>query len=237
VTNLLRDRLGSWVGLPARGIDPATLREMAELLSPEDRDEMAIPSFTHRNPALRWMAWRRIEVVARLVRELTPPGGRVLDFGCGTGVLFEAASERAAEVIGVDLVLDAARLWKDRRGLSKVRLVPAESAAVEVEPRSVDLIVAAEVLEHIDDLGETLGFFHQVLRPGGSVVVSLPTENRAYRFGRRLAGFDGHFHLHDAASIDGVIRANGFRGVSSSMIPLPGPLAIYLVARYVPEAR
>ena len=46
-------------------IDADTLREMAAQLSADDRDEMAIPSFLHKNPALRWMAWRRIEVVAQ----------------------------------------------------------------------------------------------------------------------------------------------------------------------------
>ena len=132
-------------------IDADTLREMAGLLSTEDRDEMAIPSFLHRNPALRWMAWRRVEVVAELLARVCPTGGRVLDFGCGTGVLFEAALDRAAEVIGVDLVLTAATLWKERKHLDRVRLLDPERARTEVETGSVDVVVAAEVLEHIDD--------------------------------------------------------------------------------------
>lgn len=218
-----------------RTIDAATLREMAERLAPEDRDEMAIPSFLHRNPALRWMAWRRIEVVAAELATLCPEGGTVLDFGCGTGVLFEAALGRAHEVIGVDLVLAAASLWKERRGLDRVRLFAPEDAAREIGSHSVDVLVAAEVLEHIDDLGDTLRFFHRVLRPGGALLVSLPTENRAYRLGRRLAGFDGHFHKHNAWAIDKVIRAAGFTQKRARTIPGPGPLAIYLVAHYVPQ--
>ena len=57
-------------------IDADTLREMATLLSTEDRDEMAIPSFLHRNPALRWMAWRRVEVVARELGQIVRREGR-----------------------------------------------------------------------------------------------------------------------------------------------------------------
>ncbi len=215
-------------------IDADTLQEMAALLSTDDRDEMAIPSFLHKNPALKWMAWRRVEVVARLLEEICPKDGRVLDYGCGTGVLFEAALTRAREVIGVDLVLAAATLWKERRGLDKVRLLAPDAALRDVTPGSVDVVVAAEVLEHIDEPTETLGFFHRVLRPGGSLLVSLPTENRAYRFGRRLAGFDGHFHVHDARALDKRIQAHGFRREASSYIPVPGPLAIYMVARYTP---
>ena len=212
-------------------IDADTLEEMASLLSDEDRDEMAIPSFLHRNPALRWMAWRRIEVVARLLDEVCPPGGRVLDFGCGTGVLFEAALAKGGEVVGVDLVLAAARLWKERRKLDRVTLLEAD--AVDTIPdHSIDVVVAAEVLEHIDVPGPTLALFRRVLKPEGVLLVSLPTENRAYRFGRRLAGFDGHFHVHNAASLDPVIRGHGFRNDAARFIPMPGPLSIYYVARY-----
>lgn len=217
-----------------RTIDPATLREMAAGLDPEDRDEMAIPSFMHKNPALRWMAWRRVEVVARELDRLCPVGGTVLDFGCGTGVLFEPALRRAAEVIGVDRVLHAATLWRERRALHAVRLLSPEAMS-EVGDHSVDVVVAAEVLEHIDDLGDTLRFFRRVLKPGGALLVSLPTENRAYRFGRRLAGFDGHFHKHDAWDIDRDIRAGGFSQQKARTIPGPGPLAIYLIAHYVPS--
>ncbi len=215
-------------------IDPETLREMAGLLSADDRDEMAIPSFLHKNPALRWMAWKRIEVVAKLIEEVCPRGGRVLDFGCGTGVLFEASLTRASEVVGVDLVLDAAKLWVQKRNLAdRVRLIPAGDVA-QIPDKSIDLVVAAEVLEHIDDPTETLAFYRRVLKPGGSLLVSLPTENRAYRFGRRLAGFDGHYHDHDAWHIDGNIQKGGFARRLARTIPGPGPLAIYLVARYEP---
>ncbi len=218
-------------------IDPDTLREMAALLPAEERDEMAIPSYLHKNPALRWMAWRRVEEVARLLERHVPQGGRVLDFGCGTGVLFEASLSRASEVVGVDLVLRAAQLWVDRRGLDRVRLLSPGEAEASLSPGSVDVVVAAEVLEHIDDPAETLAFFLRVLRPEGSLVISLPTENAAYRFGRRLAGFDGHFHKHNADSLDALIRRSGFRRLSARRIPGPGPLSIYLVARYAPERR
>lgn len=215
-------------------IDPVTLEEMGRLLAAEDRDEMAIPSFLHRNPALRWMAWRRVEVVARLLGDTCPEGGRVLDYGCGTGVLFEAALTRADEVVGVDLVLGAAQLWKERRDLHRVTLHSPAEAATAVTSASVDVVVAAEVLEHIDEPADTLRFFGRVLKPGGSLLVSLPTENRAYRFGRRLAGFDGHFHVHNARDLDATIQRHGFRRAERSFIPAPGPLAIYMVARYTP---
>lgn len=216
-------------------IPDAMLARMARELSDEDRDEMAIPSYLHRNPLMRWMAWRRVEVVAQRLQALcgdTRGAGTVVDFGCGTGVLFEQALRCAEHVIGVDVVLDSARLLAEEWKLDVALKTPVQAAA-EIEPGTVDLIIAAEVLEHVDPLGESLDLFHRWLKKDGILLVSLPTENRLYRLGRRLAGFEGHYHHDDARSIDGAIRRAGFRRRWRSHIPLPGPLAIYWVVEYV----
>jgi 2-polyprenyl-3-methyl-5-hydroxy-6-metoxy-1,4-benzoquinol methylase len=177
---------------------------MADSVSPEDRDEMAIPSYLHSNPAMRWIAWRRLEIVAKLLRESSgevrdESGRTVLDFGCGTGVLFDEASQFADKVYGVDIVLEPAQLLIEKWGLKKVSLMDPETAKNELPLRSVDTIIAAEVLEHIDPVDDTLAFFRDRLKSTGRLLVSLPTENALYRFGRRLAGFHGHYHESNAA--------------------------------------
>jgi len=78
----------------------------------------------------------------------------------------------------------------------------------------------------------TMQSFHRCLKPGGSLLVSLPTEGWIYRVGRRLAGFDGHHHVHDAKSIDAKIRRLGFSRTRLTRVPLPDPFAIYWVALY-----
>lgn len=211
------------------------LQRIARGLSREDRDEMAIPSYVHANPAMRWMAWRRLEVVVSLLREVAPPerSGTLLDFGCGSGVLFPDASKLFGHVIGVDLVLQAAQALLSELRLEAVKLFTPDQAQQSVEPHSVDVIVAAEVLEHVDVLEPTLGQFRRWLKPGGKLLVSLPTENRLYRLGRRLAGFSGHYHHSNAASIDSKITRFGFRRLRLETVPLPGPLSIYWVMEYV----
>lgn len=211
------------------------LAEMAAHVSEHDRDEMAIPSYRHPNPLMRWMAWWRVEVVAKRLRELTEREGRastLLDFGCGTGVLFEEASRAADRVIGVDLVTGPAALLSDRWELD-VDLMHPDEAASKLAPASVDVILAAEVLEHVEPLSDALDMFTTWLKAGGRLLVSLPTENRLYQFGRRLAGFHGHYHHANAASIDRAITDAGFQRQARSCIPLPGPLAIYWVVDYV----
>ena len=223
-----------------RPIPPELLNRMADLVSAEDRDEMAIPSYLHPNSLLRWMAWRRIDEVAALYRRYFPPTApnagatQVMDYGCGTGILFDELGQSAGRIYGVDLVLDPARLLVDEWNLDKVTLMDPDTASRLVATHSLDAIVAAEVLEHIDPLEGTLEFLRNRLKPGGKLLVSVPTENALYRLGRRLAGFDDHYHESNAADIHRKILASNFRELRMTRIPGPGPLAIYWVVAYEP---
>ncbi len=219
-----------------RRIPVDLLERMARELPAEQRDEMAIPSYLHRNPAMRWMAWRRVEVLAARLQKVER-ADIIVDFGCGAGVLFEEASRRAELVIGVDIVLDAARMTIDALRLGKVKLMSPEQAASAIAPGSIDVILAGEVLEHLEqDLEETLERFAGWLAPGGRLLVSLPTESRLYRLGRRLAGFHGHYHHHDAAAIHRAILAAGYRERATEKVPLGGPLSIYWIIEYAPPS-
>jgi predicted TPR repeat methyltransferase len=220
-------------------IPKAMLLRMAGALGAAERDEMAIPSYLHSNPLMRWMAWKRVEVLAKRMNRLfaerpAPADSRVvMDFGCGTGVLFREAGRHADQIFGIDLVLDAARLLVDEMGLENVTLLSPAEAEQRIPENMVDLVVAAEVLEHLDDLEETLRFFSSRLRPDGRLLISVPTENLLYRLGRKLAGFRGDYHVHHASTIHETILRCGFNNVSIEKVPASGPLAIYWVADYV----
>ena len=66
------------------------------------------------------------------------------------------------------------------------------------------------------------------------LLVSLPTESVLYRLGRRLAGFEGHYHESNAANVHDKILAAGFKQTKLRKIPAGGPLAIYWVIAYEP---
>jgi len=228
--------------LPLRRVPTPLLHRMAKALPPDQRDEMAIPSYLHRNPAMRWMAWKRVEAVAGRLRRIAAGwAGRgerhIVDFGCGAGVLFEESSRAAERVTGVDIVLQAARMLIAELGLPRVALLSPDQAARDIAADSVDVLIAGEVLEHLeDDLAATLEQFRTWLKPDGRLLVSLPTESRLYRLGRRMAGFRGHYHHHDAAALDAAIAAAGFRRLWLDKLPMGGPLTIYWVAEYAPPS-
>lgn len=224
--------------LRLKRIPSELLQRMANDLPPDQRDEMAIPSYLHPNRAMRWMAWRRVEMLAAYLQGVTAAradgrAGTIVDFGCGAGVLLEECSKVADRVYGVDIVLSAAQLTVTRFNLANVKLLSPEQASESIGTGQVDIILAGEVLEHLDDeLDNTLERFRSWLSPGGRLLVSLPTESRLYRLGRRLAGFDGHYHHHDAAAIHRAILKAGYQQKAMTKIPLGGPLSIYWIIDY-----
>lgn len=111
---------------------------------------------------------------------------RVLDVGCGGGILSESMAARAAQVTGIDLsekALSVARLHAERSGQPvQYRLISAEDLAL-AEPNSFDLVTCMEMLEHVPDPAQTVSACAQLLKPGGHVVFSTINRNlKAFLF-------------------------------------------------------
>jgi len=98
------------------------------------------------------------------------PGKRVLDVGCGGGILSEAMAERGAEVTGIDLsdkALKVAQLHLLESGRQvEYRKVPVETLAQE-QPGSFDVVTCMEVLEHVPDPASQVEACARLLKPGG----------------------------------------------------------------------
>jgi 2-polyprenyl-6-hydroxyphenyl methylase/3-demethylubiquinone-9 3-methyltransferase len=107
-------------------------------------------------------------------------GKRVLDVGCGGGILAEAMAAKGAEVTGIDLAdkpLKVAMLHGMETG-SRVdyRLVSAESLAAEA-PESFDVVTCMEMLEHVPDPASTVAACARLAKPGGWVFFSTINRN------------------------------------------------------------
>jgi len=120
----------------------------------------------------------RLDHIARLAGGLQ--GKRVLDVGCGGGILAEAMAAQGAEVTGIDLAekpLKVATLHGMESG-SRVdyRLVAAEELALE-SPATFDVVTCMEMLEHVPDPGSTVKACAQLAKPGGWVFFSTINRN------------------------------------------------------------
>lgn len=209
------------------------LLEMASTISEEECAEMAIPSYLHKNPVMRWMANRRVQILIEWLLAYQNPSANMLDFGCGTGILFRSASNVYNTIYAVDLVLAPAQLLIDHYDLQNVRLLTPQLIDSEIPDNSIDLLICGEVLEHIRDIPSTLKQLQHKLKPNGHLLVSIPTENIFYKIGRFLSGFENDYHVHNAADIHKIIVGSGFEPTQKKYIPFHGPLAIYWLRDYI----
>jgi 2-polyprenyl-3-methyl-5-hydroxy-6-metoxy-1,4-benzoquinol methylase len=205
--------------------DPAVLLSIIDRIKvdasidQEKIDEMAFPAYLQGNVASRFIFFGRL---ARFLPLTSFAGGmRVLDFGCGMGLLTPYLANRGCEISCVDLFPDVAVAYADHLGLTEVRHVTdlADLPADE----NYDRIVALDVLEHLEDSSAMFEAFANRLRDGGEVLVSGPTENWLYQLGRRIVGFSGDYHHQ---TIDEILQSAtkvGFEVSRSVPWPTGGP--------------
>ncbi len=113
-------------------------------------------------------------------------GKRVLDIGCGGGILSESMAQRGASVTGIDLsekALKVAGLHKLESGIQvDYRHIAAEALADE-SPEAFDVVTCMEMLEHVPDPGSTVQACQRLVKPGGWVFLSTLNRNpKSYLF-------------------------------------------------------
>jgi 2-polyprenyl-6-hydroxyphenyl methylase / 3-demethylubiquinone-9 3-methyltransferase len=112
----------------------------------------------------------------RYIEQVLPlRNARVVDVGCGGGILSEAMALRGANVLGVDLsqaVLEVAELHAiENKVAIQYQSIAAEELAA-AQPQAFDLVTCMEMLEHVPDPAAMLAALATLVKPGADVIVS-----------------------------------------------------------------
>jgi 2-polyprenyl-6-hydroxyphenyl methylase/3-demethylubiquinone-9 3-methyltransferase len=161
---------------PSANVDPGELEKFGALAHHWWDPESTMFGPLHRMNPLR------LDWVDRMCGGLA--GKRVVDVGCGGGILAEAMAARGAVVLGIDLgekALGVAKLHKLESGTQvDYRLVSAEALAGE-SPAAFDVVTCMEMLEHVPDPALVVAACGRLAKPGGVVLLSTINRNaKAY---------------------------------------------------------
>jgi 2-polyprenyl-6-hydroxyphenyl methylase/3-demethylubiquinone-9 3-methyltransferase len=114
-------------------------------------------------------------------------GKRVLDVGCGGGILAESMAKRGASVLGIDMgqaPLAVAQLHAQQQQVQDIeyRQIPVEQLAEE-QPHSFDVVTCMEMLEHVPDPASIVKACQKLVKPDGHVFFSTINRNpKSYLF-------------------------------------------------------
>ncbi|WP_076863995.1 bifunctional 2-polyprenyl-6-hydroxyphenol methylase/3-demethylubiquinol 3-O-methyltransferase UbiG [Bradyrhizobium mercantei] len=179
-TTLSGSSASSSANASASSVDPAEVAKFSKL-SDEWWDPRGKMAPLHKiNPLrltyIRDAACRKFERNAKSLNCLS--GLRLLDIGCGAGLLCEPFTRLGAQVIGIDpsaTNIAAAKLHADKGHLSiDYRCTTVED--MDARER-FDIVLAMEVVEHVNDVGAFIKRCAAMLKPGGLMVVSTLNRN------------------------------------------------------------
>jgi ubiquinone/menaquinone biosynthesis C-methylase UbiE len=133
--------------------------------------------YTSRNPTRRWLHNSRLQWLISAIRRHFPEKnpGPGLDLGTGCGILLPALSRQFKTTISVDI--ESEFLCHIKAGMppeEDIHYLAGDARALPVRDNIAELIVCAEVLEHIDNDLACLEEIYRALKPGGLLMLSTP---------------------------------------------------------------
>ncbi len=152
-----------------------------------------------------WFVGRR-RLFANEIRQAgIPLQSAVLDVGTGTGTNLRLLRELGFHsVVGLDPSADAAR-YCNMKGLGPVE--QGDVCKIRFADASFDLLLATDVLEHVEDDGPAMAELHRVLRPGGWVLMTVPAFTSLWGLQDDVSH---HFRRYRLPALLNVAKAAGF---------------------------
>jgi len=164
---------------------------------PDGKAEIRRKELQQWNPIQQWWHSHKISQVMLHV----PSGsGKVLDLGCGCGDLFEPLVEKGKEVIGVDNDPGVIEYLRNNKDLTNVHLVNRDVTSTDAESNSIDIVLALDIIEHVQQPEKLIMEINRVLKSSGILILTTPHNTILWRIIWRVWNVVIPYDKHEAFS-------------------------------------
>lgn len=179
----------------------------------------------------------RLGLFSRMLKEMLPRPGRLLDYGCGPGVMSIHFAKIGYSVVGVDgaaKMIEQAEALRRRHRIGNARFCVMDARRPGIAGERFDGIVCSSVIEYLENDRQVLRDLAGILRPGGVLLVSVPQsasvigrmEDALGQFSA-FAGPPGRRHMqysrrrYAAGELESTLRALGFEPLKRAFFEVP----------------
>ena len=164
------------------------------------------------------------------------PGDQVLEVGVGTGIN-AALYPHSCHVTGIDfsaLMLEKARGRVHRKGLTHVRLMEMDAAALTFADESFDIVYASYFVNCVSDPLKVVREMRRVCKPGGKIVILNHFRSANHllsRLDRALSPLTVHIGFKMDLDLPGFLAQTGLRPISIEKVSVPGLWSLVICSR------
>jgi SAM-dependent methyltransferase len=152
-----------------------------------------------------WWFLARRNIIFNLIKK-NSENSKIIEIGCSGGPLLIFLQKKGFyNITGIDISKKAIEICK-KRGLQNVRI--ADGIDLDFENDSFDIIIASDVLEHINDEGKAIIEWHRILKRDGILIIFVP----AFQF--LWSGHDiihHHFRRYSKSQLTTILNRNNFQ--------------------------
>jgi len=177
------------------------------------------------NFIVRRFFWLRLYLLNHLMNRHVSSENSCLDFGGGSGVMAPTLTARFHQTTLIDINTEEAQKVLDYYCLQNVEIIKENIASMDMKGKTFENIVAADVLEHFQDLSLPVNVLQKWLANEGLLFTSLPTENWLYVFLRKIfRQIKPVDHYHSAYEVERYLKSHGFSRIAGITVPLYFPI-------------
>lgn len=156
----------------------------------------------------QWGSWQiggprhyyRETLIMKTIKSILP-SGKILDIGCGTGSLMLQLTLSGYNVSGADLSDECIRLTKDRMKTfapdAKPIIKRCNAEDINFSDGQFDALIAAEILEHVEDDRRAVKEFYRLLKPKGICLITVPANQNLWDISDEMAGHKRRYSRDD----------------------------------------